>query len=272
MDITSITVSYSRTHSLPDYCNVKSSLSVTVQAGPHSTLDLDTQIAWIDEEITKYVHGKIDDELERAGQSPVFHEGDLYRLWHWEQWGRDVILADDIVPRGLGDWETITYHGMRLDTVLDLARERERTEGTEWIGPTKELSALREWFHKQTWYRVYALSRFPILREPEIDCLLILPDGLTHARPVTVSGRVVEGGRTPRLRQHQIDRTSALWHGAVLALDSQEELDDYVAGWVEAREADLREDNRIDADEEEDEDYIWPDDEEEKGLLEDHEF
>jgi len=272
MDITSITVSYSRTHSLPDYCNVKPSLSVTVEAGPHSTLDLDTQIAWIDEELTKYVHGKIDQELERAGQSPKFYEGPLYTLWHWEQRQCDVILVEDLEPRGLGDWKHITYHGMRLDTVLDLARERETKEHTEWIGPTKDLSALREWFHDQTWYRAYALSRFPIFREAEIECLLILPDGLTYPSSVTShTSRVLDGGRVARLRQHQIDRTTALWPGSVLALDSQEELDDYVAGWLEAQEADLREDNRIDH-EEEDEDYPWPDDEERKGLLEDHPF
>lgn len=277
MKIVSVTVSYSRTHSLPDYCNVKPGLSVIIEPDA-STLDLGTEIQALDKRITEHVHGKIDDELERAGQSPVFYEGDLYRLWHWQQRQCDVILAHGVRIRGLGDWEPITYHGMRLETVWALAEKRYvYINMDKALGPLDDDTPLREWWEQHRMYAIYVLSLSgkPYRPDPGADALWIIPEDLR--RPIELvhptGPRDLIDNLIPRVRDEQDKYVRLAWGGRSLTLDTQKALDDHVSAWLDdiEREA-LDQGHTVYSEDEQDEDNPWPDDRFDESFVEEDEI
>lgn len=243
MKYTAITVGYSRTYNLRGEAGaVTPNIAVSAELDG-SDFPPTSEIERLMDEITLRVHAHIDDELEREGQSPVFYRGELHRLYRWEQRQAYVILAGDCHPVGdLGDWEQLTV-AMRPQTVEESARSWRHIDGWPCIGPYHDLAAAREWYDAQTWYRVYGLTlattgRLYALRQ--VDQLLVLPDGLTLPACVRSLGGLACGADVPRTRQHQIewanslgDRNERWWH-TTLALGDQDELDDYVAGWLAA--------------------------------------
>lgn len=79
MQISQLTITYSRTQSLPNYSNIKPSVTLT------ATLDDedDPMVAYgvLMHDAKRLVHGEIDDALEVSGQSPIFTDEPLLSLY-----------------------------------------------------------------------------------------------------------------------------------------------------------------------------------------------
>jgi hypothetical protein len=90
MLVTSVTVSFQETHSLPEYCNVKPMLSLTAQIGEEDAADV---IAALTQQVQAYVHGEIDAALERVGKAAVYDtESERVDLYLWHVLGGVVLL------------------------------------------------------------------------------------------------------------------------------------------------------------------------------------
>jgi hypothetical protein len=78
MNITTITVGWSETCSLPEYCNVKPSLTLTAQIGEDEDAQATTNALLA--EVKKVVHEQVDEALETVGCAPKYYEGPRYRV------------------------------------------------------------------------------------------------------------------------------------------------------------------------------------------------
>jgi len=191
MKIITITVSYGRTHSLPDYCNVKPSLSITAEIEPGDHLD--QEVAILDQEVAAYVHGRIDDALEADGQSPRFYDGPLYTLYRWIQADTLVILPAtgidmDDLP---GDWQRRRNAShMRHETLLGRAMQIQGGVLDLWDG---DLDAVHSWWEERRWYRAYELTRHRRRGEPEQ--ILVIPEDLTPPNSLLLYGYGPENTR-----------------------------------------------------------------------------
>lgn len=79
MKVTQITVSYSRTESLQDYCNVKPGITLT--ADVHEGENLDVVKAELFSFAKATIHAQVDTAREQADLSPKFYKGDLHRVY-----------------------------------------------------------------------------------------------------------------------------------------------------------------------------------------------
>jgi hypothetical protein len=153
MQIKSVTVGLSLTESLPDYNNVKPSLTITADIDPGENVDNVVNFLF-DELVRAYVEGHVDDAREAAGQSPKFYQGPLYKLLFWQQRDALVILPESVEHRTLpGDWFSRSpgHSAMRLTTIRDHAAEMAAPHGYEILDcpPVADLLA---WWHAQAWY------------------------------------------------------------------------------------------------------------------------
>lgn len=144
MHVKTITIGYGRTHSLPSYANVKPSLSLTADLDAGE--DLHLVIATLEGQAIAHVHGRIDNELERAGYSPVFDKSPRYSLWKWHQREALVVLpAEQSIAELPGNWRR---HGicqnMRYHTVTDAACKVGDREGIEVLVINKDYDDMDE--------------------------------------------------------------------------------------------------------------------------------
>lgn len=79
MQINQITVSFTRTQSLPSYSNVKPSVTLTATLEPDENV-LECYDVLMDD-ARRLVHGEIDDALEVDGMSPKFTNEPLFSLY-----------------------------------------------------------------------------------------------------------------------------------------------------------------------------------------------
>lgn len=241
MRIRSITVDYGCTHSLPDYCNVKPSITVTADLEGEETFN--DCIHVLEQQCERHVHEIIDGALEAEGLSPEFSNEPLFRLYRWEQ--RDevlVILPDEIKDMTVlpGHWRIQRNAPQRYDTLLGYARKRWPHEAVMIIRDEEELQHLIwDWWNARTWYNLWfayeyegpwnnlravesfavatvlspqSLETADLFREPSgynIRCPMQLPD-LERELDTTVSAD---------LPRH--------------VLSSQVELDEFVNEWIE---------------------------------------
>lgn len=107
MHITQITVSYGETQSLPEYSNVKPSLTIT------ATLDADDNPTLVEAELwlmaKQSIHAQIDLALEVNGRAAKYDPAPRYQVLetYWDQWSHKgetkppqyvVILPNEINP------------------------------------------------------------------------------------------------------------------------------------------------------------------------------
>jgi len=177
MQIKSITVGLGLTESLPDYNNVKPSLTMTAGLDPGE--DEDAVISFLSEQVTDYCQATVDDALEHAGQSPKYYDGPLYKIAEWQQSKAIVILPADVNIDDLpGNWR-LAYHvrPMRLAScsrwATRLAQGKEILEYNH-----ASLHELFEWWDEQEWYISFGLLTWAGPYDWEIKHVLIARHGL----------------------------------------------------------------------------------------------
>lgn len=79
MKLTTVTVSFGRTQSLPEYSNVMPSITLTAELGDGD--DPATVAAVLLVEARAFVEGAIDDALEDAGEPAKFSTEPRYQIW-----------------------------------------------------------------------------------------------------------------------------------------------------------------------------------------------
>ncbi|MCB8945849.1 MAG: hypothetical protein H6658_19040 [Ardenticatenaceae bacterium] len=128
MQITNITVSYSRVQSLGNYSNVKSGASLTATVEDEDDFDEVERILVMLAKAT--VHNEIDDALEMDGGSPKFYDGPLYRVRINDERQAIVILpAEGVEMPDESNWKTrdrwySVSGGVRLQTAVKRAAEK----------------------------------------------------------------------------------------------------------------------------------------------------
>ncbi len=110
MNITQITVSYGETQSLPEYSNVKPSLTLTAVLSENEDAAAVYAALW--EEARTAVHAQIDDALERNGKPAKYDPAPRYQVLrtYWNQWdhrgeqkpAQYVIIAPDALKLDRG--------------------------------------------------------------------------------------------------------------------------------------------------------------------------
>lgn len=88
MQITQLTITYSRTQSLQGYSNIKPGVSLTAALGDGDDVDIAAQTLL--REAHRIVHDQIDSALEHDGQRPMFTSEPLY--WIAGNFGRRVYV------------------------------------------------------------------------------------------------------------------------------------------------------------------------------------
>lgn len=169
MQITQVTVGAGATQSLPDYCNIKPSLTLTatVETGD----DPNVVIANLAEQAIAYVHEQIDDALESTGKSPRYTTAPLYRLARWEQFKMLVILPGDVQCSSLpGNWEIVQSAPQRKHTIHVLG-DKSCEPGESFVELTPdEIAGL---WAGRTWYAAFRGSGTDfsviLIREELID-------------------------------------------------------------------------------------------------------
>jgi len=181
--ITTVTVGYGRTYSLPDCGNVKPSVTLTAEVGDgESTADVMGSLHALAQ---MHVENAIDDALEMEGQEPKFYTGPLYRIQKWMQRRAIVVLPVQVHGTDLpGDWRTACLGHFRLQTAASKAGhllEQENGYRELMILDDGNLESVHRWWEKRTWFRIYGIyteKRYGRLRFA--DQVLIVPStGIT---------------------------------------------------------------------------------------------
>lgn len=159
MQIETVTVGLTLTQSLPDYNNVKPSLSLTARLEPGESVA--AVVTDLHARVTAYCHDEVDAALEAADRPPRYFTGPLFRLFLWQQRNALVILPADVqaLQAGVlpGDWRPLSPPA-RLETVEQraLLQHQGCQEVIEATSPDA-LDDLRLWWNAQTWYVAYGL-------------------------------------------------------------------------------------------------------------------
>lgn len=157
MNVTQVTVGYGMTYSLPDYANVKPSITLTAEVeGPDAVYNVINDLTRL---AKQHVHDQVDEALEEAGQSPKFYTGPLYVVYEWVQ--RDALVILEESPDGRkspvtlpGSYRRRMGNPQRYTAVIDRAR-RMAKPGQEILDVIDEgqAAAVQEWWDSRTWYK-----------------------------------------------------------------------------------------------------------------------
>jgi hypothetical protein len=160
MKLTTVTIGLTCTVSLPDYCNVKPSIAITVELAPDD--DLKRTVAALDASCRAYIEASIDDALEHEGESPRFYTGPFYHAHRWDQARAIIVFNADVDINALpGDWRTVTPQPVRKPAAMRRASyiaKNLRYEVWDWADLGSEIAL--EWWNARTWYVAYALHRY----------------------------------------------------------------------------------------------------------------
>jgi|GEM_PF-1895164 len=78
MNITQVTVGWQETVSLPEYNNVRPSLTLTAQVNEEE--DEQATVNALLDEVKRVVHQQVDEALERCGRRPRYYTGPTYQV------------------------------------------------------------------------------------------------------------------------------------------------------------------------------------------------
>lgn len=243
MKIRTLTVGYGRIYSLPDYCNVKPSVTLTADIdGEENIVEC---LHALELRCERHVHEIIDNALEGHGESPEFYKGPLYRLYRWAQ--RDdllVIIPDDRRDMSAlpGRWKNADYilSPQRYDAVL--ARARRQAQDGCYLVIRDEDDLQREvydWWNERVWYNLW------FARVPEGRYNMSSAAALAVRADLNIHGEMARGDYFLQSRRMDSDWPLQL-ADLERALDetvsadlprhtlaAQDDLDQFVAAWIE---------------------------------------
>lgn len=159
MRIRSITIGYGRTHSLPNYGNVKPSITLTADIDDGENWDLASKI--LNEIAETHVHNIIDDALEHAGESPRFYRGPLYQVVRWVECNAVIILPMHLPTEKLpGHWRRPVTGACRIEAARRRAERLIAEDLSQQLidCQTGDVSPLLEWWDQQRFWRAYVLK------------------------------------------------------------------------------------------------------------------
>lgn len=229
MRITSVTVGMGITVSLPDYCNVKPSLTLTATVDTDD--DVKAVVLKLESRARTFCEGVIDDELELNGRSPKYYAGPLFHLYEWWQRGALVILPTTTdVDDFPGTWSREIYSGQRFETMLE--RAYEMAEGREVIESLHPVE-IQEWWDERAWYRGFGLKIWRDHWQQDIGQLVCVRDGLELADElVTLQSKEKLTSRPRLLKDLQEAMRKDGYNQDCNIVDTQEELDELMAVWM----------------------------------------
>lgn len=147
MKLTTVTVSFGRTQSLPEYSNVKPSITLTAELGDGD--DPEAVRAALLEEARTFVEATIDDALEDAGEPAKFSTEPRYQIWSSYRGVQGlagpkpeppeavvVVVPQAISVQSVPGYSRAAYSGLsklRLATALRRAQEIATEEGRRLI-------------------------------------------------------------------------------------------------------------------------------------------
>lgn len=133
MEITQVTVSYARTESLSNYCNIKPgvTLTATVQEGDDSKVVRNLLFG----QAMDAVHQLVDDARERDGMRPKFYKGTLYRSWYNANRNCVVLAPETAVLPNESNWKYVDHwHSRATASRAHQARENALERTAEYPG------------------------------------------------------------------------------------------------------------------------------------------
>lgn len=107
MQITQVTVSYARTESLSNYCNIKPGITLT------ATLQEGDDPGMVEEDLIETaqttVHDLIDTAREADGLSPKYYRGKLHRVYRNDDRRCIVVVSNNTQPKTEDNWKYNDY-------------------------------------------------------------------------------------------------------------------------------------------------------------------
>lgn len=226
MRITSVTVGFGLTESLPDYGNVKPSVRLTADVEPGLD-DVREVIDRLDRLARAYCEDAVDTAREGEDEKPKYYTGPLYRLCLWEQRGAVVIVPEDVNLADLpGTWKPLA-RSMRPETVFQ--RSGRLAKGREvWDFDREEALA---WWEEREWYEVYELStrtRESRLWDRNVGRVVVARHGLVIHEEM----RRINIGPQPQSREKLIEELRRGDYREWVIIGDQESLDEIGERWL----------------------------------------
>jgi hypothetical protein len=159
MEIKTVTVSYSRVHSLQDYNNVKPGLSITVEVT--DVEDVEQVVSALNKACRGHVEAQIDEALMAEGHSPKFYAGPRYRVISHNALQMMAVIpqdtdTDSMLSLGWSD-------GYRYPISMPVAANRQPL-GTLWPA-VRDAAAKHNWLALNWHDATDCLSRLTVLFE-----------------------------------------------------------------------------------------------------------
>jgi hypothetical protein len=133
MNITKVSVTYGETQSLPEYCNVK--LSVTLEAAVDGEEEFSVTDALIDK-ARGDVQFLVDEALEEAGKVAKYSREPRFKAMQSADRKCIVIVPNELLIKALPDDFTNVYGiptGARMEHLIKLIKEKRPSNGVQVI-------------------------------------------------------------------------------------------------------------------------------------------
>lgn len=125
MNITKVSVTWGETQSLPEYCNVKPSVTLEAQLAPEENLDL--CILSLQRRAQEYVHELVDEALENEGRSAKHSPEPRFKVYESPRRRCLVIVPQALSVNALGEDFTSIFmipNNLRMEHLLKMIADR----------------------------------------------------------------------------------------------------------------------------------------------------
>jgi len=223
MRITSVTIGFGLTESLPDYGNVKPAARLTADIEPGCD-NVREVIDRLDRLARAYCEDAVDMAREMEGLKPKYFKGPLFRLCLWKQRGAVVIVPEDVVLDNLpGTWK-VQGGRMRLETARRRA-DRLEAQGREVL--VFDHAEITIWWNEREWYGIYSLRIWESRWDYNVGQVVCVRHGLAIHDDM---GRInVEPQSLDALLS---DLQQSYKESEWAVIEDQESLDKLVARWL----------------------------------------
>lgn len=130
MKITQITVGYGETQSLPEYCNVKPSITLTaaLEDGEDEAVARQQLMALA----RRAVHEEVDNALEDAGRKTKYYQGPTYQVFYSTALEIYVVAPDGARQPNTSYSEWGAF-GLRLERAITKAQQKATEKGYAFV-------------------------------------------------------------------------------------------------------------------------------------------